>query len=109
MRPVMMVSTRLTMTAFAVRWPYCFQPRKPFYPQITQISTDKTTGNPELPSDLMGDTTLSGKALKICVNLCNLRIEPRNSGSTLSPDPLRIENDEIFPEIRRPKIGKGKG
>ncbi len=29
----------------------------------------------------MGDTTLSGKALKICVNLRNLRIKPRNSGS----------------------------
>jgi len=55
-----------------------FDPGKLFYPQITQISTDKTTGNPELPSDLMGDTTLSGKALKICVNLRNLRIEPRN-------------------------------
>ncbi len=56
------------------------EPRRLFYPQITQISTDKTTGDPELPSELMGDTTLSGKALKIRVNLRNLRIEPRNLG-----------------------------
>jgi len=46
-----------------------FEPKKLCYPQITQISADKTTGNPELPFNLMGDTTFFGKALKICVNL----------------------------------------
>jgi len=49
-------------------------PKKLFHPQITQISADKSTGNPDLPSNLMRNNTLSGKASKICVNLRNLWI-----------------------------------
>jgi hypothetical protein len=46
-------------------------------PQITQIFTDKTTHSTSMPLSLLGGESRVIELMKICVNLCNLRVEQR--------------------------------